>query len=138
MLIVSAHLCMAINLYKECRGASDKECQLINRVVINRIHDSKQDACSVIFQKNQFSWTKFAPKKLQFASYRAMISYYKIKDSGQLRRAFNNVDKSQDENNPLRTAANMIHFYDKSVSRPRWARNMTVAYNTKNFIFYNA
>jgi hypothetical protein len=138
MLIVSAHLCMAINLYKECRGASDKECQLINRVVINRIHDSAQDACSVIFQKNQFSWTRSLPKKLQFASYRTMIAYYKIKDSAQLIRAFYNVDKSQDKNSTLKTAANMIHFYDKSMSQPRWARNMTVAYRTKNFVFFNA
>ena len=62
MLIVSAHLCMAINLYKECRGASDKECQLINRVVINRMHETNQDACSVILKKSiQFGLRK-APR----------------------------------------------------------------------------
>lgn len=137
MLIVSAHLCMAINLYKECRGASDRECQLVNRVVINRMQDSNQNACSVIFAKHQFSWTKQTPKKLQFKSYADMIAYYKIKDTAQLMRAFNNVDKSQEQNSHLKTASNMIHFYDRSI-QPKWANGMEVAYRTKKFVFLNA
>lgn len=136
MLIVSAHLCMAINLYKECRGASDKECQLINRVVINRMHETNQDACSVIFEKSQFSWTKKSPKKLQFNNYSDMIAYYKLNDSVQLMRAFDNVDKSQDDNNDLKTSANMTHYHDRSIA-PKWANHMQVAYRTKNFVFFN-
>lgn len=139
MLVVSAHLCMAINLYKECRGTSDKECQLINRVVINRMHDNNQDACSVIFAKGQFSWTRKTPQKLQFDNYQEMINYYKVYDSAQLMRAFNNVDKSQDENNNLKTADNMLFYYDRTLKvKPRWAHKMQVAYATKNFVFCKA
>ena len=140
MLIVSAQLCMAINLYKECRGTSDKECQLINRVVINRMQQSNQDACSVIFEKNQFSWTKKTPKKLQFENYQQMTSYYKIHEADQLARAFDNVDKSQEESSPaLQTASNITHYADRSLrSQPKWAHRMQVAYQTKYFVFYKA
>ena len=136
MLVVSAHLCMAINLYKECRGTSNKECQLINRVVINRMHDTQKDACSVIFAKNQFSWTRKNPKKLHFTRYSDMVAYYKLKDNAQLMRAFDNVDKSEDESSPLVTSATMTHYYDKSIA-PKWAQRMQVAYRTKNFVFLN-
>lgn len=137
MLVVTASLCMAINLYKECRSATDKECQLVNRVVINRMHETQHDACSIIFAKNQFSWTQTTPKKLEFKNYSQMIAYYKINDSSQLIRAFDNVNKSQN-NDQLKTATNMTHYYDKSISKPKWAHHMQVAYRTKNFIFYNA
>jgi len=130
---------MAINLYKECRGTSDKECQLINRVVINRMHDNNQDACSVIFAKGQFSWTRKTPQKLQFNNYQEMINYYKVYDSAQLMRAFNNVDRSQDESNNLKTADNMLFYYDRTLKvKPRWAHKMQVAYATKNFVFCKA
>lgn len=137
MLVVTAHLCMAINLYKECRGASDRECQLVNRVVMNRMRETDEDACSVIFDKNQFSWTKHNPEKLQFASYNEMIDYYKLNDSVQLMRAFDNVDKSLDGDNDLKTSARMTHYYDRSI-RPAWAKGMQIAYRTKNFIFLKA
>lgn len=139
MLVVSAHLCMAINLYKECRGTSDKECQLINRVVINRMHQTNQDACSVVFAKGQFSWTKRTPKKLEFNDYQEMVSYYNIKETDQLMRAFDNVDKSQDESGDLKTSSNMTYYYDKTLrSQPKWAHRMQVAYRTQHFVFCNA
>lgn len=137
MLIVSAQMCMAINLYKECRGTSDKECQLINQVVINRMQQTDQDACSVIFEKGQFSWTRNTPQKLEFKSYKEMIAYYKINEPEQLVRAFSNVEKSQKNNTNLKTA-NITHYYDKSLKKqPIWAKNMTVAYDTKHFVFCN-
>jgi hypothetical protein len=135
MLLVTASLCMAINLYKECRGASDKECQLVNRVVMN---DTNQSACSVIFAKNQFSWTKSTPEKLQFKSYSDMLAYYKIGDNAQLIRAFKNMNNSEDKDNQLKVSDNMIYYYDKSIAKPKWAQRMQVAYSTKKFIFYNA
>ncbi|TXI93440.1 MAG: hypothetical protein E6Q33_03475 [Neisseriales bacterium] len=138
MLVVTANLCMAINLYKECRSASDTECQLINRVVINRMHDTNQDACNVVFAKNQFSWTNTTPKKLKFKNYSEMIAYYKLSDTAQLIRAFDNVNQSEDGSSKLKISDSMTHYYDKSISQPKWAQRMQVAYKTKNFIFYNA
>jgi len=137
MLLVTTSLCMAINLYKECRSASDTECQLVNRVVINRMHDNNQDACNIIFAKNQFSWTGTTPKKLKFKNYSEMIAYYKLNDTAQLARAFNNVNKSEDKNSGLKVSDNMTYYYDKSISQPRWAQHMQIAYRTKNFVFYN-
>lgn len=141
MLVVSMQMCMSINLYKECRGTSDKECQLINRVVVNRMQQTNKDACSVIFDKGQFSWTRKTPKKLEFNDYNEMAKYYNIKEPSQLMRAFDNVDKSlaDDSDTAEQAPKNMTFYYDKSLaSQPKWARRMTVAYKTRHFIFCNA
>lgn len=140
MLVVSAQMCMAINLYKECRGTSDSECQLINRVVLNRMHQTGQDACSVVFEKGQFSWTRKTHKRLEFDDYNEMVRYYNIKEPDQLVRAFDNVDKSQEEDSvAAKSSQNMTYYYDKSLQKqPKWAKRMAVAYRTKHFIFCNA
>lgn len=138
MFLVSPTLCMAINLYQECRSASDKECQLINRVVINRMHDTGRDACNVIFEKNQFSWTRNFPEKLQFNSYSEMLAYYKLKNSAQLIRAFNNVYTSEEDSKDIKISSKMRHYNDLSIGTPSWAKYMHVAFRTQKFVFYNA
>ena len=104
------------------------------------MQQSNQDACSVIFEKNQFSWTKKTPKKLQFENYQEMTSYYKIYEADQLARAFDNVDKSQNDNSSIQTTASiMTHYADRSLhNQPKWAHRMQVAYQTKYFVFYKA
>jgi hypothetical protein len=68
-----------------------------------------------------------------------MTSYYKIYEADQLARAFDNVDKSQDESGSLQTAGNMTHYADRSLhNQPKWAHRMQVAYQTKYFVFYKA
>ena len=103
------------------------------------MHQTNQDACSVVFAKGQFSWTKRTPKKLEFNDYQEMVSYYNIKETDQLMRAFDNVDKSQDESSDLKTSSNMTYYYDKTLrSQPKWAHRMQVAYRTQHFVFCNA
>ena len=69
-----------------------------------------------------------------------MTSYYKIYEADQLARAFDNVDKSQNDNSSIQTtASNMTHYADRSLhNQPKWAHRMQVAYQTKYFVFYKA
>ncbi len=140
MLVLTAQMCMAINLYKECRGTSDKECQMINTVVLNRVHQNDSDACSEIFKSGQFSWTRKKPQKLEFASYNDMVKYYNVTEAGQLARAFDNVNTSLANYQEPTNSKSMTYYYDKSLSNnpPKWANRMTVAYKSKHLVFFNA
>ena len=140
MLVLTAQMCMAINLYKECRGTSDHECQMINNVVLNRAYKNNNDACEEIFRPGQFSWTKKTPQKLEFTDYDDMVAYYKINEAGQLARAFDNVNKSIASFSAPNTNKTMTFYYDNTISGnpPAWAKRMSVAYKSKHFIFFNA
>lgn len=61
-MLSSALLCMALNLYHECRGCGLPEQLAVYQVVKNRVRDPRypDNACDVIYDWNhvvQFSWT---------------------------------------------------------------------------------
>ena len=51
--------CLALNVYHESRGESLKGQFAVAEVTLNRKEDDRypDDVCSVVWQKNQFSWT---------------------------------------------------------------------------------
>jgi len=52
--------CLTLAIYKEARGESNLGQQLVGKVVLNRVEDPyfPDTICKVVYQKNQFSWTK--------------------------------------------------------------------------------
>ena len=58
-------LCMARNLYFETRGEGGKGMIAVSNVVLNRVdHPNFPDSiCGVIYEKNQFSWTRDKEKR---------------------------------------------------------------------------
>jgi spore germination cell wall hydrolase CwlJ-like protein len=57
MLIKSALLCLALNVYFEARGEPIQGQYAVAHVTLNRVKENKSDICSEVFKKNQFSWT---------------------------------------------------------------------------------
>jgi len=51
--------CLTINSYMEGRGESDMANIMIMSTVLNRVNDRRwpSSICSVVFQRNQYSWT---------------------------------------------------------------------------------
>lgn len=51
--------CLALNMYHEARGESEKGMRAVSAVVINRVNSRKYPGthCQVVFQYKQFSWT---------------------------------------------------------------------------------
>lgn len=60
MIGLSPLLCLALNIYSEARG-EDPEGQLaVAQVTMNRVEHPAypDDVCAVVFQEDQFAWTK--------------------------------------------------------------------------------
>ena len=50
--------CMALNIYHEARGSIYKDKIAVAWVTKNRSTNYNKSICSVVYEKNQFSWTK--------------------------------------------------------------------------------
>lgn len=59
-------LCLATNVYHEARGESFKGKLAVAVVTINRTRspDYPDTICGVVYQRDQFSWTRFKNKKI--------------------------------------------------------------------------
>lgn len=51
--------CLALNIYHEARGEEEIDRDMVGRVTLNRVEDSKfpDTVCGVVWQRKQFSWT---------------------------------------------------------------------------------
>lgn len=56
--------CLTKAIYYEARGEGYRGMLAVAHVVVNRTKSPKypDDVCSVVYQRNQFSWTKNPPK----------------------------------------------------------------------------
>lgn len=56
--------CMAKAIYYEARGEGQRGMVAVGHVIVNRTKSDKypSDICDVVYQRNQFSWTRNPPK----------------------------------------------------------------------------
>lgn len=111
--------CLARNIYFEARGESLKGQLAVAHVTINRQNSSKypKTICGVVYQKNQFSWTK-SPRKITDQSL-----FDEIKELAHSVI----IGKTEDPTNGA------LHFHNKSV-QPNWNKRVRVIIG--NQIFY--
>ncbi len=94
--------CLAKAIYYEARGEGHKGMLAVAHVVINRTKSPKypDDVCSVVYQKNQFSWTNNPPKivhaslfdKSKDIAYRVLLGDTKDPTRGAVNFHANTVD----------------------------------------------
>lgn len=113
-------LCLALNIYGEARG-EDPDGQLaIAQVTMNRVEHTAypKDVCSVVFQKDQFSWTKHPIIIREPAAF-----FYAIRVAEDVL-----YDRPQD------LTDGSTHFYSGKLA-PYWADSMTVIGRIGNHTF---
>ena len=56
--------CLSLNAYFESKGESDKGMLAVIHTTLNRVKDNRfpKTVCGVVYQKSQYSWTKYNPK----------------------------------------------------------------------------
>ena len=56
--------CLSLNAYFESKGESDKGMLAVIHTTLNRVKDKRfpKTVCGVVYQKSQYSWTKYNPK----------------------------------------------------------------------------
>jgi len=60
--------CLAKNIYFEARGENTQGKLAVAQVTLNRViysGDSRSTICGIVYQKNQFSWTKLPRLKIK-------------------------------------------------------------------------
>lgn len=57
MVIESAVICLAMNIYFEARGETNLGQLAVANVTINRARQNKTKICEEVFKPHQFSWT---------------------------------------------------------------------------------
>ncbi len=51
-------ICLALAIYHEARGEPTAGKHAVAEVVVNRAETRKKDFCDIVFERNQFSWTR--------------------------------------------------------------------------------
>lgn len=106
-------LCLARNIYYESRGESIHGQIAVANVTINRVKSNKfpNTICKVVYQPNQFSWTKNykRPKKINQAAWDESLRIAKLAISGRLK---DNTNKA-------------VFFHSRKI-KPSWTNSRKI------------
>jgi spore germination cell wall hydrolase CwlJ-like protein len=119
--LTNSESCLAKNIYFEARGTSLDEQFLVGIVTITRAMSNLKNftntICSVVAQKNQFSWyKKNTPKIIEKNSWKTAVKVTKI----LLKYKFNST----------------LKYFHKRGERPIWSRQMRPIYTGLYHYFY--
>lgn len=113
--------CLTRVIYHESRAEGEKGMIAVAFTTLNRVKDSRfpKTFCGVVFQKHQYSWTKYNPPIKEKDSYdeAKQIALEVIK--GEHR----DITKGS------------LYFHATSV-KPRWANKMNCTIKVGNHLFY--
>ena len=114
---------LALNIYHEARGESEKGMRMIGEVTINRTASSlyPDTICEVVYQKGQFSWVSKKDKT--------------PKEKGSWRKSLKIAKELLDENvNSYPHLA--THFVNLSAAKPSWTKRFNKVETIGGHTFY--
>jgi len=116
--------CLAMNIYHEARGETEKGKLAVAAVTINRVKNKHypNNVCDVVWQRKQFSWTELKPKYQIIKDEKAWVSALQI---AQL--FLDGGDWSG--------VGNATHYHSLAVS-PNWKDNSHLVTQVGNHLFY--
>lgn len=136
MILESALLCLALNVYHESRGQPEAVQQAVAQVTMNRAEQDQKKVCEVVFKPQQFSWANNLKKVDR--NPRAVIK----------RRNLNGDNKEWKESLVVARQAllgefksrikDATHFYHAKTDNPRWKRRFIYIARIGPFIFMKA
>lgn len=121
----NAKMCLMCNCFYESSTETDLGMNLVTRVVLTRMqHKNYPDqACAVVHEKSQFSWTASSRKRNSTIPKREG-------DRATYNKCARNVAQA------LKDGGNFGVHYHATYVRPKWARNCPVLKREKAHIFY--
>lgn len=132
MILTSAYLCIALNLYFESRGEPDLGMKLVAQATLNRAKHDKSKVCDAVLAANQFSWTKSKVQNKQLIPQYQPAEIDKWKQSQNISKlALQGKLKLDGDWNKV------THFHNLSVS-PQWSTSprMVKVGRVGNHVFY--
>lgn len=117
--------CLAMNIYHEARGETEKGKLAVAAVTINRVENKHypDNVCDVVWQRKQFSWTDLKPK------------YHIIKDEQAWVNAIQIAQLFLDGGD-WSGVGQATHYHTLEVS-PNWKDNDNLIAQVGNHLFYD-
>lgn len=131
MILETAVLCLALNIYHEARGEMIPGQYAVANVTMNRAGD-KSRVCEVVTAKHQFSWTRKALVK-QGDRYMLKLKFYPTDE-----RAWGlaqHIAKYVIKHKPTDFTAGATHYHAIYVS-PKWRADMQRTKRMGKHVFY--
>lgn len=130
--------CMTANIFFEARGESIKGMQAVAAVTYNRLKSKlyPKDVCSVVFDKNQFSWVKQVEFKSVTKILEGDLSDLNQKDTQQYRLAKQIAQQSVKEVSEVLPKGTM--WYHTLQVKPKWAKSKIFVKKIGRHLFYTS
>ena len=117
--------CLAMNIYHEARGETEKGKFAVAAVTMNRVNNKyyPDTVCEVVWQKKQFSWTNTHSK------------FHALKDSKSWVNALE-IARRFIDGNDWSGVGNATHYHTVAVS-PAWKDDEQLIGQVGNHLFYD-
>jgi len=133
MLVETALMCLALNIYHEARSEPVHGQYAVAQVTLRRAEFTRKRVCAEVFRPFQFSWTvdkvrrlkrgwRIA-KSLEPAEWVAWTKAVKIAQSALLAKPIRDYSRGA------------THYHSKRV-KPRWAKHMKLVAVIGQHVFY--
>ncbi len=133
MIIESALLCLALNVYHESRGEAIFVQQAIAQVTMTRARQDRNKVCKEVFRPYQFSWANKLSKESKKNPMRIYAKRIKNPNGFEWKRAIM-VAKQALAGKLPKTYAGATHFYNYNVVNPKWSKHLTYVAHAGPFI----
>lgn len=117
--MLSAMICLALNVYHEARGEPLDGQVAVAQVTMNRVASKRypNTVCEVVYQKSQFSWTRHNPP---------------VTEPAELMKAFFLVLQLDTFDN---FTGGATHYYAHNKTTPYWSSKLTLVGSLGNHTF---
>lgn len=135
MILESAVLCLALNIYHEARSEPAQGQFAVAHVTMNRAQGDQRKVCETVVARKQFSWTnKLLAKKSE--------SRYQLKKAGVPKDArawalAKHIARTTIEYKPTDFTQGATHYHTTKI-KPRWASSMQYVRRVGRHVFYIA
>ena len=123
MVLSTAALCLALNIYHEARGEPVIGQKAVAQVTMNRAGGDPDKVCDVVFAPYQFSWANpltLAPSQ-EVRVQRAEFFMPKDETAWTVAKI---LAVRAIEGSLMDVVGNADHYYNPRKANPRWARKM--------------
>lgn len=131
MIIASAMMCMALNVYFEARGEPIQGQHAVALVTMNRAKGDPDKVCEVVFKRKQFSWANGKVVRLGQAYFIDIDHEYEER-AMKLARS---IARAHLKGWVKDFTGGATHYHARSV-QPRWSYNLQKVAVIGRHIFY--
>ena len=135
MILESAIMCLALNVYHEARSEPVQGQFAVAHVTMNRAGGDQAKVCETVVARKQFSWTnKMLAKKTESRYVLKKAGVPKDKNAWMLAK---HIARLTIEHKPTDLTNGATHYHTTKI-KPRWAASMQYVRRIGRHVFYTA